>query len=284
MKIAITGATGQLGQLVVDSLLKHQDASNLVLLVRDVTKAKHYQDKGAVVKAFDYDQPEQLSESLNGVDRLLLISGSEVGRRVVQHQHVIDAAKKAGVQHVIYTSVLHADQSTLGLAQEHRETEALIQKSGLTYTILRNGWYTENYTQSVPQVIEHGALYGAANNGKISSATRLDYAEAAANVLSSNGHENKIYELAGSSSYTLTDLAETLSTITGKEITYENLPADAYSKLLLDIGLPQFVVDVVVDADVQASQGALYSESKDLEVLLERKTTSLNDVLSAYSN
>lgn len=281
MKIAITGATGQLGQLVVEHLLKQHNSAELAVLVRDVTKAEHFAAKGITVRAFDYDQPDQLAAALDGVERLLLISASDVGRRVLQHKHVIEAAKAAQVAHIFYTSLLHADQSTLSLAQEHRETEELIKNSGLTYTLLRNGWYTENYTQAAQQVIEQGILHGAAHDGKISSATRSDYAEAAAHVLTTAGHDNKIYELAGSASYTLTELADELSQIANKKVIYQNLTGDEFHQLLVNIGLPAFVADILVDADVQASQGALFSESKDLEHLLARPSTSLRTVLTS---
>lgn len=281
MKIAITGATGQLGQLVLKALLKRTDASNLIALVRDKNKAHHITEQGIEIRLFDYDQPQTLVPALVGVDRLLLISANEIGRRTVQHQAVIDAAKLAGIQHLVYTSLLNADKSLLGLAQEHRETEARIQESGLAYTLLRNNWYSENYLAGLAHNIETGVLYGAAADGKISSASRQDYAEAAAEVLSTTGHENKTYELAGSNSFSLNDLAGFMSEASGKDVAYTNLSAEDYAHGLSQAGLASGLIDVIVDADIQAIQGAMFSESKDLENLLGRQTTPIKDLIQS---
>jgi len=279
MKIAITGATGQLGQYVIEFLLKTENAQNIVALVRDLDKAQSLKQQGIDVRYFNYDKPESLAPALQGVDKLLLISANEVGRRTPQHQTVIEAAKQAQVKHLVYTSLLNATHSPLSLAKEHQETEALIQHSGLNYTFLRNNWYSENYLGTLAQVIEQGVLYGAAGEGKISSASRQDYAEAAAKVLTSSGHQQKLYELAGSESYTLTELAESISQISGKTIHYQNLTAQEYTDALLAAGLPEGLVHVIVDADLQAAQGAMYSESKDLENLIGHTTTSIQTLI-----
>ena len=191
MKIAITGATGQLGQWVIQSLLKNTAAANIVALVRNESKAANLKAQGIELRLFDYDTPATLASALSGIDKLLLISANEVGRRTAQHKAVIAAAQQAGVPYIAYTSLLNADHSPLGLAQEHRETESLIKASGLQYTFLRNNWYSENYLAGVTHTVEIGTLYGAAGEGKISSAARADYAEAAAKVLTTSGHENK---------------------------------------------------------------------------------------------
>ncbi len=217
MKTAITGATGQLGRLVIQTLLKKTAAKNIVALVRDEQKAQDLQEQGITLRHFDYDQPEHLADALQEIDQLLLISANEIGRRTPQHQTVITAAQQAGVKHILYTSLLHADRNPLGLAQEHRETEALIQASGLTFTFLRNNWYSENYLTNIAHAVETGTLFGSAEQGKISSASRQDYAEAAAQVLASSGHDNKIYELAGSNSYSLSDLADYISQAANKK-------------------------------------------------------------------
>ena len=281
MKIAITGATGQLGNLVIEQLLQLTAAQNIVALVRKIDKAEHFKVQGIEPREFDYDHPETLVPALLGIDKLLLISANEIGRRTPQHQAVIDAAKVAGVPYLAYTSLLRADTSPLGLAQEHRETEKLIQDSGITYTFLRNNWYSENYLAGVAHTIEIGTLFGAAQDGRISSASRIDYAEAAAKVLTSTGHENKTYELAGSESFSLSDLATFIGQAVNKDIIYQNLSAEEYTQGLTQAGLPAGLVDVIVDADIQTIQGAMYSASKDLEQLIGHKTTSIQDAIKA---
>ena len=281
MKIAITGATGQLGNLVIEQLLQLTAAQNIVALVRNIDKAEHFKAQGIELREFDYDRPETLVPALLGIDKLLLISANEISRRTPQHQAVIDAAKVAGVPYLAYTSLLRADTSPLGLAQEHRETEKLIQDSGITYTFLRNNWYSENYLAGVAHTIEIGTLFGAAQDGRISSASRIDYAEAAAKVLTSTGHENKTYELAGSESFSLSDLATFIGQAVNKDIIYQNLSAEEYTQGLTQAGLPAGLVDVIVDADIQTIQGAMYSDSKDLEQLIGHKTTSIQDAIKA---
>lgn len=281
MKIAITGATGQLGQLVIQSLLKNTAAANIVALVRNESKAADLKAKGIELRLFDYDTPATLASALSGIDKLLLISANEVGRRTPQHKAVIDAAQQAGVSYITYTSLLNADHSPLGLAQEHRETESLIKASGLQYTFLRNNWYSENYLAGVTHTVEIGTLYGAAGEGKISSAARADYAEAAAKVLTTSGHENKTYELAGSTSFTLADLASDIADVSGKKITYQNLSAEDYTQALTQAGLPTGLVDIIVDADIQTEKGAMFSDSKDLEQLIGHPTTAIKEQVSA---
>ncbi len=281
MKTAITGATGQLGRLVIQALLKKTTADHIVALVRDEQKAQDLQEQGLTLRHFDYDEPAHLVDALQGIDQLLLISANEIGRRTPQHQAVIMAAQQAGVKHIVYTSLLHADYNPLGLAQEHRETEALILASGLTFTFLRNNWYSENYLANVTHAVETGVLYGSAEQGKISSASRQDYAEAAAQVLASAGHDNKTYELAGSDSYSLSDLADYISQAAHKSVVYQNLSAEDYSQALNEAGLPSALVDVIVDADLHAAQGVMYSQSQDLQQLLGRKTTPIQEQVQA---
>ena len=273
MKTGITGATGQLGRLVVEKLKQHKNADNLVALVRSPEKAA---DLGIPAEAFDYTKPETLVNGLHDVDHLLLISGSEVGQRKVQHQNIIEAAQKAGVKWIVYTSLLHADTSSLSLAGEHIETEKLLKDSGIPHTILRNGWYTENYTGFVPGAIEAGAFVGSAGNGKISSATREDLAEAAAVVLSSEGHIGKVYELAGDEAYTLKDLAAAISQQTGKDIPYTNLSETEYAGVLSSIGIPEGFAHALASFDIGASQGDLIEDSEALCKVVRRPTNSLD--------
>ncbi len=273
MKIAITGATGQLGGLVVDQLKKRVSNENIVALVRNTEKAAAL---GVEAREFDYSKPGILEGALAGIDRLLLISGSEIGQRTIQHANVIDAAKKAGVKWIVYTSLLHADNTTISLAGEHLATEKKLQDSGIDHTILRNGWYTENYSASVPGAIAGGAFVGCAGQGKISSAARIDFAEAAAVVLSDESHKGKVYELAGDEPYTLTDLAAEISSQTGKNIPYNNLPEAEYSKILKSFGLPDEIADGLASWDMSASKGDLFDDDYQLSKLIGRKTTSLS--------
>lgn len=276
MKTGITGATGQLGGLLVDQLKQRGLGSDLVALVRSPEKAA---DLGIEARAFDYTKAPELEASLKGIDQLMLISGSEVGQRVSQHRNVIEAAKKAGVKSIVYTSLLHADTSSLILAGEHLETERMLRESGMDHTVLRNGWYTENYTASVPVALEGGAFVGSAGEGKISSATREDYAQAAAVVLSQGEHSGKTYELAGDQPYTLKELAQEISRQSGREIPYKNLPEAQYAELLASHGLPEGVARAVAGFDIGASRGDLHHTGGELSQLIGRPTTPLAEAI-----
>ena len=278
MTIAITGATGQLGRLVVARLKTRVPAGTLLALVRDPAKAA---DLGIGARAADYSRPETLAVALAGVDTLLLISSSEVGQRSAQHRNVIDAARAAGVKRIVYTSLLHADVSPLSLAGEHRETEAMLRASGLAVTVLRNGWYTENYTGSLPAAVAHGALIGSAGEGRTSSATRADFAEAAVVVLTTPGHDGKVYELAGDESYTRAELAAEVSRQTGKTIPYQDLPAADYAAALAHIGLPPPLAQAIAGWDVDTARGALFDDGKGLSRLIGRPTTPLAQAVAA---
>ncbi|ALI99938.1 SDR family oxidoreductase [Rufibacter tibetensis] len=271
-KIGITGATGQLGRLVVEKLKTKVAAENLVALVRSPQKVA---DLGVEAREADYDRHETLSPALHGIDTLLLISGSEIGKRAKQHQEVINAAKNAGVKYIVYTSLLHADTSTLSLAEEHLATEAALENSGIPYTLLRNGWYTENYTGSIPGALAGGAFIGSAGDGKISSAARADFADAAVAVLTSEGHEGKVYELAGDEAYTLSDLAAEISRQTGKDIPYKNLPGAEYAAALTSFGLPEGFAQAIAGWDVSASQDDLFDDSRQLSTLIGHPTTPM---------
>lgn len=281
MKIAITGATGQLGQLVIQALLKRVSADQIVALVRDQKKATALAEQGVELRHFDYDVPESLAPALQGIDKLLLISANEVGRRTPQHKAVIEAAQLAQVPYIAYTSLLRADISPLGLAQEHRETEALIQASGLRYTLLRNNWYNENYLAGVEHNVASGKLFSATKNGPISSASRADYAEAAAEVLTTQGHEQKTYELAGSQSFTKTDLATYIAHAASKPVQYLEIDAESFAQGLTQAGLPEPVVNLITEADVETAHGAMFSDRTDLEQLIGRKTTTIQSQVEA---
>ncbi|MEN0058077.1 MAG: SDR family oxidoreductase [Bdellovibrio sp.] len=271
--ILVTAATGHLGQLVIENLLKKVPASEIAVAVRAPEKAKNLKALGVEVRQADYNQPESWASALKGVKKLLLISGSEVGARVRQHKTVIDAAKKYGqLELLAYTSILRADTSPLLLGQEHRETEQLIKESGIPYSLLRNGWYTENYTGSAKSALEHGALFGATREGRISSASREDYAEAAAQVLTLSKPQ-AIYELAGDSSYSLNELAAEISKQSGKNVQYKDLSENDYKALLVKVGLPEGFAGVLAQSDVAAAEGGLYDETHQLSQLIGHKTT-----------
>ena len=279
--IVVTGATGQLGHLVVKALLKKVPASGIVAAARNVEKAKDLAALGVQVRHADYNQPVSWDTALKGADKVLLISSSEIGQRARQHRSVIDAARRAGVKLLAYTSVLHADTSVLGLAAEHRETEGYIRASGIPFALLRHGWYTENYTAGIPGALAHGAVYGCAGNGRISSAARADYAEADVAVLTAGNQAGKVYELAGDSAYTLTELAAEISRQSGKEIGYVNLPESEYKNVLAKAGLPEAVAALLSDSDMGVSKGALFDDSHQMSKLIGRPTTPLVQSVAA---
>ncbi|MBU1424402.1 MAG: SDR family oxidoreductase [Gammaproteobacteria bacterium] len=273
--IVVTGATGQLGRLVIAALLKKIPAAQIAAAVRNMEKAKDLAALGVQVRQADYNQPASWDVALKGADKVLLISSSEIGQRTQQHKAVIDAAKRAGVKLLAYTSVLHADTSVLGLAGEHRETEAHIRASGVPAVLLRHGWYTENYTMGVPTALKLGAVYGCAGDGRISSATRADYAEADVAALTADNQAGKIHELAGDTAYTLTELAAEISRQSGKAIGYVNLPEADYKQALLGAGLPEPLAALLADSDTGVSKGALFDDGKQLSKLIGKATTPL---------
>ncbi|EPP6258748.1 SDR family oxidoreductase [Cronobacter sakazakii] len=273
--IAITGATGQLGQRVIDTLLNIVAAQEIVAIVRNPAKAAALSARGVQVRAADYNDAAALTAALACVEKLLLISSSEVGQRATQHRNVIDAAKTAGVKLIAYTSLLHADRSPLGLADEHVATEKMLADAGIPYVLLRNGWYTENYLASVPPALEHGVFIGSADDGKIASASRQDYAEAAAKVLTLDNQAGRVYELAGDHAWTLRDLTALLSKETGKTVAYQNLSEADFAAALTGAGLPEGFAKLLADSDIGASKGGLFDDSRQLSALIGRPTTSL---------
>ncbi|MEG9438375.1 SDR family oxidoreductase [Edaphobacter sp. HDX4] len=283
--IAITGANGQLGELVIKALIKNTRADQIVAAVRNPEKTQALKSLGVQIRQADYDKPETLTEAFRGVEKLLLISAVILGERLRQHRAVIDAAKQAGVRVVAYTSLLRADTSDLALAEEHKATEDYLRNSGMNFIFLRNGWYLENHTAALPAALQNGAIIGSAGDGRFASASRADYADAAAAVLTQPSHENKIYELVGDSSFTLGVLAAEVTKQTGTQVVYRNLPTAEYGAALLSFGLPRMIVDVVIDADLKARNGALNSSSHDLSRLIGRPTTALSvAVATALSN
>jgi len=280
--IAITGATGHLGRLVIAALLdQHVPASEIVAIVRDAGKVAALAARGVQVRQADYAQPDALTAALRGVGKLLFVSSSEVGSRAAQHRNVVDAARATGVTLLAYTSISKADTSPMLLAEEHKATEEMIRAAGLPFVFLRNGWYMENYTDNLTPTLQHGALLGSAGEGRFTPATRADYAAAAAAVLTGQGHENAVYELGGDESVSLAGLAAEIGTQSGTPVTYRNLAAEEYAHALTGFGLPAGLATVLADADLGIARGDLATESGDLRRLIGRPTTTLADAVRA---
>jgi NAD(P)H dehydrogenase (quinone) len=279
--IVVTGATGQLGRLVIAQLLKALPPEQIVAAVRTPAKAGDLAALGVQVREADYGRPETLGAAFAGAEKLLLISSSEIGRRAAQHRAAIDAAKRSGIELIAYTSVLHADVSPLGLAEEHRQTEAMLREAGVPFVLLRNGWYTENYVSAVPAAAAHGALMGSAADGRISSASRADYAAAAVAVLTRSGEAGRVYELAGDAAYTLSELAAEISRQAGQPVDYKNLSEGEYKAALVGMGLPAPLAALLADSDIGASKGGLFDEGRQLSRLIGRPTTPMRTTVAA---
>lgn len=268
--IAITGATGALGRLVVDQLLERgTPADQVVAVARDPQKAADLAARGVQVREGDYDRPETLAPAFAGVDRLLLISGNEIGQRVRQHTTAIDAAETAGVGSIAYTSILKADTSTITLAAEHRATEQALAASGIPHTLLRNGWYHENNTGTLATALEHGVVLGATQGAILNPAARADFAAAAATVLTTDGHDGRTYELGGLG-LGLDDVASAYTAATGTTVVHQDVPAEAYADVLRSAGLPDAVVEMLVSVDLGIARGDLATDPSVLEGLVGR--------------
>lgn len=281
MRIAVTGAAGQLGRHVIDALIaRGVEAADIVAVVRSGSKAADLAARGVMVAEAPYEDVAALTAALEGVDRLVLVSGSEVGKRLAQHTNIVEAAKAAGVGFLAYTSLLKADTSELSLAPEHRETEALLATSGIEHVLLRNGWYWENYASSVDAARATGHLFGAAGDARVNGAARRDYAEAAAVVVTTDGHAGRVYELAGQPSLTYPEIAQAIGVVTGSEITYVDQPVDEYRAALEGAGLPAEVAQMIAGWDPIIQNGALQSDSTDLQDLIGRPATAAADALT----
>lgn len=276
---AVTGATGKLGRLVLDALLEETDGSNIVALARDPTALQAYDQLGVQVRQADYDDPASLKAAFEGVDRVLLISGNAVGERPRQHGNVIDAAKDAGVSYLAYTSILKGDKSRLALAPEHVATEKLLADSGLTYDVLRNGWYSENYVGGLAQSLESGKIFGAVGEGKLSTASRKDLAAGAAAALL-RGKGGDTYELAGDQAWTMQEFAAEVSRQSGKPVEYVNQSEADYARTLEGAGLPPPIAAMLASTSALSGEGELYDEGKDLSRLSGRPTTPISETIA----
>lgn len=276
----VTGASGQLGQRVIDTLASFVAKTDIIALVRSDAAAKDYAAKGIATRFGDYTDAAALEAAFAGVDRLLLISSSDVGQRAAQHGNVVAAAKAAGVSFIAYTSILNAQDSTMALAEEHKATEDMLAASGIPYTLLRNGWYSENITMTLSQDLELGQHFGAAGTGKLATATRQDYADAAAVVLA-GGHDGAVLELAGDEGYTLAEYAALVSDLSGKAVAYTDMPEAAFTDALIGAGLPAGFAAILADSDAKAAQGALFDGSKTLSKLIGRPTEPIAQTIKA---
>jgi NAD(P)H dehydrogenase (quinone) len=282
MSVVVTGATGQLGRLTVEALLRRGvPASDVVATGRDVTGIKDLAERGVVVRRADFTDPDSLTTAFAGADKLLLISASiPVDERVANHRRAIDAALAAGVSLVAYTSTLQADTAATIIGATHRATEQYLRERRVPSVLLRNGWYLENYTGQLPLILQNGTVIGAVGQGKVSAASRADYAEAAAVALTTEGHVGAVYELGGDEAFTLAELAAAISAAAGKQITYTDLPADGLVQVLASAGLPAELAEVLADADLGLSRGELFTGSGDLGRLIGRPTTPLADAVA----
>lgn len=280
MSIVITGATGQLGQHVIEALLElNVPSDSIVATGRSVEKLARFADRGVRVTAMDYDDATSVAEALKGASKVLLISGSAVGQRVEQHRTVIDAAKAEGVELLAYTSIANADTTGMKLASEHQVTEAILKESGVPFVLLRNGWYLENYTEQLPGTLAQGALAGSAGEGRVSGASRADYAHAAAAVLVAGDQAGKVYELGGDEAFTMDELAAEISAASGKTVVYNDLPADQYAGLLTSVGVPEAFAEILADSDLGIARGDLLVTGGDLRKLIGRPSTPLSEAV-----
>ena len=281
MSVVITGATGHLGRLVVESLLERGfPAGQIVATGRRTEKIADLADRGVVVRRADYTDSGSLKEAFQGADKVLLVSSSEVGQRYAQHVNAVDAARAAGVGLIAYTSITRADTSGMALAAEHNSTEEYIRDSGVPHVLLRNNWYLENYTDQLSVVLEHQALLGSAGEGRVNAASRADLAAAAATVLATDGHQGPVYELAGEA-FTLPEAAAVISEVSGQQVAYVDLPAEKYAEVLVGAGVPQPFAEVLADSDLGIARGDLDEPSDDLSRLIGRPATSLRDAVTS---
>ncbi|MFJ6537342.1 SDR family oxidoreductase [Paenarthrobacter sp. NPDC091711] len=280
MSIVIAGATGQLGRHVVEALLERNvPAADIVATGRSVEKLSDFAERGVTVQEMDYENPASVAEALKGATKVLLISSSAVGQRVEQHRTVIEAAKAEGVELLAYTSIANADTTGMKLAAEHQATEELLKESGVPFVLLRNSWYLENYTEQLQGTLAQGAIAGSAGDGKVSGATRADYAQAAAAVLVADQQAGKVYELGGDHAFTLDQLASEISSAAGREIAYNDLPANEYQQILVGAGVPDAFAEILADSDLGIARGDLLVTSGDLQKLIGRPSTPLSEAV-----
>jgi NAD(P)H dehydrogenase (quinone) len=282
MSIVVTAATGQLGRLVVPSLLSRGvDPDRIVATGRSTDRLAGFADRGVRVAELDYTKPAD--DVISAGDTVLLISGSEVGQRVDQHRNVIELARSAGAARIVYTSVLRATSTTLPIAPEHVATEEILAASGVPHTILRNGWYSENYQQTFAQAAQSGVVISSAGDGRVSSATRADFAEAAAAVLTGDGHDGAVYELAGDTAFTMRELADTFAAVLGRPVELQDLTSEEHHAVLVGAGLDDSTAGFLVALDRHTAEGELHAETGDLSRLIGRPTTPISETVAVWN-
>jgi NAD(P)H dehydrogenase (quinone) len=282
MTVVVTGATGHLGRLIVESLLaRGVAAEQIVAGGRQLDKLDDLAERGVTVARIDYSDPASLAAAFAGADTLVLVSGSEVGNRIPQHGAAVDAAKAAGISRIVYTSAPHADSTALVLAPEHIATENLIRESGLTFTFLRNGWYSENYLGTLDQAAATGEIVASVGDARVASASRADFADAAAAVVTGDGHENAVYELTGDYAWDFAELAEAASEVLGTPVVYRPVAPEQHRAELIAAGLPEGTAGFVVALDGNIRDGLLAHTPGDLARLIGRPTTPLVEALTA---
>jgi NAD(P)H dehydrogenase (quinone) len=285
MSFVITGATGHLGRLVVEALLdRGVPAEQIVATGRQVDRLRDLADRGVDVRVADFDDPASLDAAFDGATKVLFVSGSDVGHRIGQHHNVIEAAQRADVDLLAYTSIANADLATFGLAADHQETERILRKTGVPHALLRNSWYLENYTAQLPTFLEFGAVLGSAGNGRVSAATRADYAAGAAAVLLADDQAGQVYELGGDEAFSLSELAREVGAASGKEVEYRDLPAQEYTAVLVAAGLPEGYAAALADSDLGLERGELLVTTGDLGRLIGRPTTSMPEAVRAAAS
>jgi NAD(P)H dehydrogenase (quinone) len=279
MSTVITGASGHLGRLVVEQLLAAgTPPAQIVATGRDVDKLADLARNGVTVRRADFADPSTLDDAFVGADAMLLVSTTTVGERFDNARNAIDAAARAGVSRIVYTSIVNASTAQMTLADAHRRTEDYLRDSGSAFVILRNGWYLENYTEQLPMIIQYHALLGSAHDGLVSAASRRDYAAAAAAVLTQDGHLGATYELGGTP-FTLTELAATISDVLGTHIAYQDMSVADYTGVLTAAGLPPEMAAAVADADAGLARGELFTASDDLVKLIGRPATTAHEAV-----
>jgi NAD(P)H dehydrogenase (quinone) len=280
MSIVVTASTGHLGRLVVASLLNRGvQPAQILATGRSSDRLATFADRGLRIAELDYTKPAD--DVIADGDTVLLISGSEVGQRIEQHRNVIDLARRAGAARIVYTSVLRADDTTLAIAPEHAATEEILKASGVTYTILRNGWYNENYQPTFAQAAQSGVVVTSAGDGRISSASRKDFAEAATAVLTGEGHDGATYELGGDTAFTMRELADTFATVLGRPIELRNLTSEEHRSALLGAGLDEFTIGFLVGLDRNTADGELFTDTNDLSRLIGHPTTPIAETVAS---
>ncbi len=279
MSIVVTGATGHLGRLVVEGLLTKIPAGQIAGVVRDQAKAAPLAAQGVEIRVADYDQPDSLATAFRAGDKVLLISGSELGKRVAQHQAVVDAARTAGVAQLVYTSILGGPKADFVLGRDHQVTETIIKDSGLPHVLLRNGFYSDNYFDGLADTLQRGQIDGNAADGRVASAARADFAAAAVAVLTEDGHEGRTYELSGDTAWTFAELAAEVSRQSGTEVAYRDVASSERRAALLEVGLPEQIADLLVDIDDAIARGLLDDRSGDLGRLIGRPTTNVAETI-----